>query len=70
MEKRKVDDVKQASENESLTPVRPPTEDIIKGAGEDDSIREARNNRSAKGPDREQQRGAEPRAYPGPRDGR
>jgi hypothetical protein len=69
MEKNKKDNLKQTSENESLTPVRPPAEDIIEGAGEVDSITEATNNRSDKGSDKEQQRGADPRAYPGPRHG-
>jgi len=69
MEKSKDDHLKEASENGSLTPVRPPAEDIIKGAGEDDAITELRNNRSDEDADKEEQRGTDPRAYPGPRDG-
>lgn len=69
MEKNKDDNLKKASENESLTPVRPPSEDIIKGAGEDDAITELRSNRSDEDVDREKQRGTDPKAYPGPRDG-
>jgi len=61
MEKNKEDNLKKTSENESLTAVRLPAEDIIKGAGEDDAITEAENNRSDEGPDKERQRGAEPR---------
>jgi hypothetical protein len=69
MEKSKDDKLKEASENGSLTPVRPPAEDIIKGAGEDDAITELKNNRSDKDVDKEEQRGTDPGAYPGPRDG-
>jgi hypothetical protein len=69
MEKNKDDNLKKASENESLTPVRPPSEDIIKGAGEDDAITVLRSNRSDEDVHREKQRGTDPRAYPGPRDG-
>jgi hypothetical protein len=69
MEKSKDDHLKEASENGSLTAVRPPAEDIIKGAGEDDAITELRNNRSDEDVDKEEQRGADPRTYPGPRDG-
>ena len=69
MGKNKVYNLKQASENESLTHVRPPSEDIIKGAGEDDAITELRNNRSDEDVDREEQHGVGPQAYPGPRNG-
>ncbi|KQM78450.1 hypothetical protein ASE74_13175 [Pedobacter sp. Leaf216] len=69
MENSNGDDLKDASENESLTPVRPPSEDIIKGARQDDAIKELRNNRSAEDIDEEEQHGTDPGAYPGPRDG-
>ena len=69
MENNKNDHLKKASENESLTPVRPPSEDIIEGAGEYDCITQLRNNRSDEDVDREEQRGTDPQAYPGPSNG-
>ena len=68
MKKSKDDHLKQVSENGSLTPVRPPAEDIIKGAGEDEAVTELKKNRSDKDNTREQS-GTDPGSYPGPRDG-
>lgn len=69
MEKRKDDNLKEVSENGSLTSVRPPSEDIIKGAGADGTITELKKNRSDNDVDKEEQHGSQPGAYPGPRDG-
>lgn len=53
------------SSNDSLTPIRPPVEDIIAGASNDDQIKELKENAQKDPIDPKHQAGVAPTAYPG-----
>ena len=55
--------------DESKTPVRPPSEDIIEGAGNDDQLKKMQQNAKENPVKEDAEVGTSPAAYPGPKKG-
>ena len=55
--------------DESKTPVRPPSENIIEGAGNDDQLKKMQQNAKENPVNEDAEVGTSPAAYPGPKKG-